>query len=93
MLLQQRGLQGLHAGDVADVLHEHKHQRCLGAQARIIRGPALEEAAGTLLGEEICCAGEGVGVLAAIAVHVRLHHVYRLCDGGCCQPCNDATHL
>ncbi len=83
LLRLQQVLQGLHASDMADVFHEHKHERCLGAQAGIVGGPALEEAAGALLGKEICCARERVGVLAAIAVHVRLHHVHWLCDGGC----------
>ena len=46
-------LEGLHAGDMAHVLHEDEHERGLRAQARVVGGPALEEAARALAREDV----------------------------------------
>ena len=80
-------LQGLHACHLPHVLHEHKHERCLWPQARIVGGPALEKAAQSFPFGNVSRAGHWIAVLAAVAVHVRLHDIHGRCDGGCCQPC------
>lgn len=82
-------LQSLHASHLAHVLHEHKHERRLRAQARIVGGPALEEAAQAFPLGDVGRARYWAAVLAAAAIHVRLHDVHGRSDGGCSQPCSE----
>ena len=74
---------------MAHVLHEDKHEGGLWAQASIVGGPSLEEATGALALEDVGRAGNRVGILAAVAVHVRLHYVHWGSDRGSSQACAD----
>ena len=70
------------------MLQEDKHERRLRAQARIVGGPALEEAAQSFPLGDVSCACKWAAVFAAAAIHVRLDNIHRRSDGGCCKACN-----